>query len=86
MSVYLPYCDKFVTDDEGQQKSLWESSLYANRTTLIYEFPMKPTKRPVGDSESSEDFSMNYGVGISERMEYGVEYFGHLVGQEEKKK
>ena len=38
----------------------------------------------LGGTTFSKDFSMNYGLGIVERLEHGVEYLSHLVRQEEK--
>ena len=38
MSVYLPYCDRFVTDDEGQHKSLREVVSVAGLETEILSY------------------------------------------------
>ena len=38
MSVYLPYCDWFVTDDDGQAKSLREVAGYAGLETEILSY------------------------------------------------
>jgi hypothetical protein len=38
MSVYLPYCDKFVTDDPGQEKSLREVALSAGLETGVSSY------------------------------------------------
>lgn len=38
MSLYLPYCDWFVTDDEGQEKSLREVAAHAGLETEILQY------------------------------------------------
>jgi|ERR1700722_12055061 len=38
MSLYLPYCDWFVTDDEGQEKSLREVAAHAGLETEILPY------------------------------------------------
>jgi hypothetical protein len=38
MSVYLPYCDRFVTNDGGQEKALREVAAVANLDTEILSY------------------------------------------------
>lgn len=38
MSVYLPYCDRFVTNDTGQEKALREVAAAANLDTEILSY------------------------------------------------
>ncbi|MGB6387738.1 MAG: hypothetical protein WBF25_21100 [Terriglobales bacterium] len=38
MSVYLPYCDRFVTNDAGQEKALREVAAVANLDTEVLSY------------------------------------------------
>lgn len=38
MSVYLPYCDQFLTADEGQEKALREVALAVGLETKVLSY------------------------------------------------
>jgi hypothetical protein len=48
-SVYLPYCDQFITADKEQENSLRQVSVAAGIPVLV---------------RSYEDFSSSFGVGV----------------------